>query len=805
MALLANPSPPSSPSRFTSADTNAETMFPSLSKSDFVDEFASKLPPRKTFDDGQIPVSKSSPAAIQFVPAYEEAVSPSNTHPLTSPEESFDREDKQKAKVTPSPSSNNNSNRNSSVDKRRGPRMARLASLFSSRAVVRTSEDNSKKPLPVSPPHSEASSVYVGWPGTQDKRGATVAIESSYEDSDPGPSKPPEDTSWEYSTPQKAGSRQQQQKQQQQPNAFHFTAALVDTAAAAKSPLAAEKQHRLSNHPMHGRVSSLNDIYGKDEGGERGFNAISPMTDPWASNTSDDAISDISTSFSKTSSAYFNPNEVRALNGRGKVDRLHGVGRNRQVAAAVMRFKPGEPQPPTEEALALKNEMTPAHRIVNATNAVGYLGFIDKTKDVPNLMDDTESDSSASRATSMHSSISATKRRQNRQTRPSKRDDYEDQILEEASSDIFDGIQKGDAESDVFEDVFDGVSNTGSKHYARRGATPRGDYNPYASDPKSHLSHNLVLLGGGLTTIQSSMQDFSNRKTASDFDENLTNSDYDQYGFAKIPGFNEMASRGMGSHDRSLGPKSAVMFAEPSPRARQAIARYGSKTSEISESESGSSLFSDPYSVDSYANSGLNQYYIHPDKMKIVVKFFRKMSRKLSPKLGYEDLEREEDATKAFALSEMRSRIMEKDIERGLERRGGTTVVDDIVLTAYNKAALRVRDAVVVSKAWRDGATPMDVVNTAFLTRRSERSYFIPRLDNRRFGNTAGREVTWEEVLWVDDLELSQYRCHSIGPRHLRGAEMFTIGDCQSILLKLCHDQCQVSSKTSLQDPHHHV
>ena len=68
------------------------------------------------------------------------------------------------------------------------------------------------------------------------------------------------------------------------------------------------------------------------------------------------------------------------------------------------------------------------------------------------------------------------------------------------------------------------------------------------------------------------------------------------------------------------------------------------------------------------------------------------------------------DTKKAFALFEMRSRIMETDIDRGLERRGGTNVVDDIVLTPYFQAAHRVRDAVIVSKAWRDGATPKDVV-----------------------------------------------------------------------------------------------
>ena len=46
---------------------------------------------------------------------------------------------------------------------------------------------------------------------------------------------------------------------------------------------------------------------------------------------------------------------------------------------------------------------------------------------------------------------------------------------------------------------------------------------------------------------------------------------------------------------------------------------------------------------------------------------------------------------------------------------------------------------------------------------------------------------------WADDLEMSQYCCHSFAPHHLRGFEMFTIGDCESILLKLCNERCLVS------------
>jgi hypothetical protein len=54
--------------------------------------------------------------------------------------------------------------------------------------------------------------------------------------------------------------------------------------------------------------------------------------------------------------------------------------------------------------------------------------------------------------------------------------------------------------------------------------------------------------------------------------------------------------------------------------------------------------------------------------------------------------------------------------------------VDGFVLTTYHRTAHRVRDAVIVSKAWRDGATVSDVINTAMLTRGTEYSYFIPRL-----------------------------------------------------------------------------
>ena len=34
-------------------------------------------------------------------------------------------------------------------------------------------------------------------------------------------------------------------------------------------------------------------------------------------------------------------------------------------------------------------------------------------------------------------------------------------------------------------------------------------------------------------------------------------------------------------------------------------------------------------------------------------------------------------------------------------------IVDDLVLTPTSQASHRIRDAVIVSKAWRDGASPI--------------------------------------------------------------------------------------------------
>jgi hypothetical protein len=197
--------------------------------------------------------------------------------------------------------------------------------------------------------------------------------------------------------------------------------------------------------------------------------------------------------------------------------------------------------------------------------------------------------------------------------------------------------------------------------------------------------------------------------------------------------------------------------------------------------------------------------------MKKVLRKYRVMSDCIHEDVSLEQFEKEEDEHRAFALFEMRSRIMEKDIERGLERRGGTVPVDDLVTTPYHRTAYRVRDAVIVSKAWRDGASPKDVVNSAILTRRAERTYYIRRpgrpntsmsSDNMSYVSgisiSSQRSYWWEPVSWLDDTDFELYRCPSLGPRNMRGSEMFTIGDCQSMLLKLTNEQCIVRPRPAI-------
>ena len=155
---------------------------------------------------------------------------------------------------------------------------------------------------------------------------------------------------------------------------------------------------------------------------------------------------------------------------------------------------------------------------------------------------------------------------------------------------------------------------------------------------------------------------------------------------------------------------------------------------------------------------------------------------------------------------------METDIERGLKRTGGTSTVDDIVLSPYFQASYRVRDAVIVSKAWREGASPADARTAFSLTKRH--SYILERdslsnLDtiasnsnfsfdsDSRCSWPSHKNFVWEKVLWTDDTDFALIRCPcpSQDGGFIRGFDIFTLGDCQSILLKLTNEYCEVSSQ----------
>lgn len=725
-----------------------------------------------------------------------------------------------------------------------GSRISRLASLFSSRAVV-ASESSASAPSPApptssspttnpppSPPRSESSSGYVGWPGTQDKQGATVVAESSYEESDiiSGGDKVKggyqqevqnnvdrELTKWmvnsdEYNSSEKSDSPIKHSRIEEYDKIHRLAAEgnqQYPSSSSPSSPLQS-KAHNIDNS------GGINFIQAHDGGRGNEIANTNIIAEPqWDHPDHDhhDNMSDLSTSYSKTSSAYFDPREVQAIQ-KGRTKQLFGINQNKLGAATVMRrcqsSSSGQAKRPhtrqthhkqalqslTEETLAMKDHFSPPPRnYSNNAATVGFRGLLDRTQDVPNLMDDNASDSTSavSAATSQHYDNDYDYAKTNQYTSSSSappspsstyykhkrgilRQKQHVTTIEENSTTTDDNNSYSFTRDqvDVGSDIFDGISKA-SLDYQSIDEKDGGEVGILGATSRASMEKiNLALLGGGLTTIQTTTDDFTNRKTASDFDETLTNSDYDQYGFAKIPAFHEMVSAGLSHHDRSLSSQSLLF--ETLPSQKQSLERQN---------------ISDHHPANTPAHNEVkdfDEYYIHPEEMQILVKKFRKISRSRYPRLDYKDLEKEEDSTKAFALSEMRSRIMEKDIERGLERRGGTTVVDDIVMTSYNKAALRVRDAVIVAKAWRDGATPQDVINTANLTRRSERCYYIPRFESNARGVS---KYTWEEVNWVDDNELSQYRCHSIGPRHLKGVEMFTIGDCQSILLKLCNERCQ--------------
>lgn len=397
-----------------------------------------------------------------------------------------------------------------------------------------------------------------------------------------------------------------------------------------------------------------------------------------------------------------------------------------------------EPIRLSEAALRQTDQLTSTFQTVaHGANVKGYRGFLNKTADVPNLMDDLESVTSASTV--------ATNRKH----------DHLD-----SGSDVFDG---------VCSDSSAGGNKPQSPTFQR--LMQRKQIIPPASN-RDCTSINIVQLNGTISSIQTSPAAFEARKTSVEFDATLTESDTDY-----------------AQSSRRLRGGNAIRSGQIRHHLDDESASYSSQSALNSQS------------TDISISNDLSSYAVGAGQVRKLVKAYRNMSQFVN---GDNISQKEEDAKKAFALFEMRSRIMATDIERGFDRAGGTVTVDDLVLTQYFRASCRVRDAVIVSKAWRDGASPQDARTALNLIEGHE--YYIKRSSRlisstdsetsdsqESFDSTCSKiQISYERVDWIDDTEFSLIRC--LGANTLRGSGIFTVGDCQSMLLKLTHEHCEVSS-----------
>ena len=449
----------------------------------------------------------------------------------------------------------------------------------------------------------------------------------------------------------------------------------------------------------------------------------------------------------------------------------------------------------------------------------GYRAFLDKTADVPNLMDDNSEysdtgESATTGATSGRRGLSlpvgngtagglpAGRARSGVGVRASS----SSVVSGFSGSDVFEGIREEEEPAHDSSSSFGLLEKNIPKDVPRREKIRPSWNTGGVVDAQRSSSSPLADFEGGHSSYSTEFNPFASRSN----------------------------SRG-GSHlanntNRRPGPSQQrrtddVDFMEPSLDI-SAISNGGSANAfshKLSMEEEGRDNMDDDDEFESVLDDDdfeslpdLSVYCIQPEAVRGMVRAFRKIctsQMEISDtsnihSIDYEstmlyDFEELVDTKKAFALFEMRSRIMETDIDRGLERRGGTNVVDDLALTPYFRAANRVRDAVIVSKAWREGATPKDVVTAHLLTRRSARAHYVRRPIRRlvRSGGAApfygrtGPRYWSEEVRWMDDTDFALMRCQSLGAGAMRGFEMFTIGDCQSILLKMTSDNCMVSTE----------
>ena len=390
----------------------------------------------------------------------------------------------------------------------------------------------------------------------------------------------------------------------------------------------------------------------------------------------------------------------------------------------------------SEDLLKQQEERHPAPRLVNGMTVQGFAGFMNKTKDLPNLADDCSAASSEMLITTPAKDHKARQR-------------LEFTTLGFEEEDENYGSEIGDFGSDVF----DGVSSTGGDPTLSQGTSSR-------SPPQQSID-----------------EDVPPDKAWFSFGPPVKS----------VP-WTPTSTKGSNILGPSALTRTAQLFDTHAATARTSV---GSEI--ISESSPKvTPYYLPPRPVD------LSKYVIAADVARKLVRTYRQMcdNARLYCR-DEEEARQEDDYKKAFALCEMRSRIMETDIERGISRQGGTTVVDDCVLTSYHMAALRVRDAAIVSKAWRDGASPADVVTAHLLTRRSTHCHYVKRplysSDGEEFMKWHRDEnisFYWQEVRWMDDADLTQVRCATEHDTVLRGFSIFTLGDSQSLLLKLTNERC---------------
>lgn len=745
------------------------------------------------------------------------------------------------------------SSRNSNGSSDRRKKQSRLASLFASRSLHHYNNDESKrsKSAPkqrheesggntrfVSSPErsyvsGSSSSGYVGWPGTIGRDGATVPFESSFSDD----GFKPIDTDSTNNENVKNNSHEAQKKQEDSHDSLQ-SPTTVESNKAGKikvlgrklferkpSKLSGQQESDLHSSRVmalkrqyEGDVVDLDDVPSSDDEEfeeqcekksshnpadvylakvvSRAKSASpSPCSSPVT--VSDDDLKN-TYSFGRSASYSKSMNKQQSLDDSIRNNNFSNNSANSNyksmidVSASLRRVRSAlSPEALSaipegedcfrlsEEALKMNERLSPT-RSISGSNVKGFRGFLDKTKDVPNLMDD-ESDSCTSASTR------ATEKHLIKRT------------------DITSWKAPGSSQSNEF-DGTNSISGHSYIHHGRQVPSPsrseQQQKTKMSSDRKidtptidSEDELNVVKVNNSLMTIQTTMEHYNNRTTSAEFDANLTESDTDF-----LPS----------SQDRRIRSKNQYSI-EPSwpstltPSRQNSTSPISDSESEFSGSRSNASLPSDtPSNASKY---DLSMYVIDPSRIRKMVKRYRTLSNSVSHSPIHED------SKKAFALFEMRSRIMETDIERGIDRRGWTKVVDDIVLTPYYRASHRVRDAVVVSKAWREGASPSDARTAFYLTTGLIGSYQIKRhvrknsssgsvysdislfeSNSGAFGFWNSHDYFWEKVLWVDETDFSLLRCPSLESGNLRGYDIFTEGDCQSILLKLTNDYCEVRS-----------